>query len=376
MKRKSLFMGLPLVALSLMLLSCGGSQAPAARGEKEYKKLIIAQSNTTVQNRYTAAIRGEQYVDIRPQVTGQITQILISEGASVKKGQSLFIIDQVPYKAALDVAVANVKSAKATVATAQLNVNSNQELFDEGVISQTELQISRNTLASAQAALALAQAQETSAKSDLSYTVITSPVDGVASMIPYRVGALVNSSITDPLVSVSDNDNMYAYFSMSESQILSMTLESGSVEALLEQMDGVVLTLNNGSIYSHTGSVDAISGTIDRSTGSVTLRAIFENPEGVLRDGGNGSIVVESQLEDAIVIPKVATFEIQDKIFAYKVVDGKAVSTQITVNPLNTGQEFIVESGLMIGDVIIAEGAGLIREGTVVGKVEANQTEE
>ncbi len=367
MNKQSILGGLSIIALSFILPSCaGGQQAPDSKGAKNYPTQTITLSNSTITSQYTAAIRGEQYVDIRPQVTGQITSILINEGAKVKRGQTLFIIDQVPYKAALDVAIANVKSAEASVATAQLNVESNQALFNEGVISQTELQISKNTLLSAEAALGLAKAQKTNAQSDLSYTVVKSPVDGVASMIAYRVGALVSSSITDPLVSVTNNDNMYAYFSMSESQILSLTEQSGSTDALLEEMPQVDLLLNNGSTYSHKGSIDAISGTIDRTTGSVTLRALFENPEKMLRDGGNGTIVVESDLENVIVIPKVATFEIQTKIFAYKVVDGKATSQEIEVHPFNNGKEYIVTAGLQVGDVIIADGAGLVREGALV----------
>ncbi|MFI3281159.1 MAG: efflux RND transporter periplasmic adaptor subunit [Rikenellaceae bacterium] len=376
MNKKTLLMGASLLALSSIAVSCG-EQASPVRSGKNYKTTTIELSNSTITSRYSAAIRGEQYVEIRPQVTGQITQILINEGAEVKKGQSLFIIDQVPYQAALEVAKANVKSAESSVATAKLNVESNQALFDEGVISSTELQISQNALLSAEASLALAKAQQTSAQSDLSYTVVKSPVDGVASMISYRVGALVSSSITDPLVSVTNNDNMYAYFSMSESQILSLTQQSGSTEALLDQMPQVSLILNNGTTYSHQGSIDAISGTIDRTTGSVTLRAIFENPERLLRDGGNGSVVVDSERDSVIVIPKVATYEIQNKIFAYRVVDGVATSAEITVYPLDNGVEYIVESGLEVGDVIVAEGAGLIREGAVVGQVPAeNKSEE
>ncbi|MFR9523061.1 MAG: efflux RND transporter periplasmic adaptor subunit [Rikenellaceae bacterium] len=373
MNRNTFFRGVSYVALSLLLTSCGQS-ATTSRGKsaKAHQTMAIALSDTEIETRYSAAIRGQQYVDIRPQVTGQITQILINEGSQVKKGQSLFIIDQVPYQAALDVAKANVKSAQAGVATAKLNAQSNEELYGEGVISNTELQISRNTLLSAEAALALAQAQETSAKSDLSYTIVKSPVDGVAGMIAYRVGALVSSSITDPLVSVSNNDNMYAYFSLSESQILSLTQQSGSTEALLETMPAVELILNNGTIYSHKGSIDAISGTIDRTTGSVSMRAAFENPEKILRDGGSGSIVLSEVREDVIMIPKIATFEIQNKIFAYRVIDGKAVSTEIKVFGQNNGQEFIVESGLEVGDVIIAKGAGLVGEGEAVAATKSD----
>lgn len=330
--------------------------------------LTVELGRSDIDTRYSTYIRGEQFVDIYPQVSGVITDILIQEGAKIKKGQPLFIIDQVPYKAAAAVATANVKSAEASVATAKLNAENAKELFKESVISKNELQITLNTLASEEASLALAKAQELSAKNDLSYTTVTSPVDGVASMIPYRVGALVSSSISTPLVSVSNNENMYAYFSMSEAQLLGLTRAVGSADGLLESMDQVALVLNDGERYEHLGQVDAISGTIDRTTGTVGMRAIFANPEKMLRDGGSGSIVVTTQMDSVIVIPKIATFEIQNKIFAYKIVDGKTASTQLDVYPYNNGKEYVVEGGLEIGDVIIAEGAGLLREGTLVTK--------
>ncbi len=366
MKKSIILCGVSLFALSLMVTSCNQEVQKGGGAAKEYKTMTVGLGSSSIGTRYSTSIRGEQFVDIRPQVSGVITDILVEEGAKIKKGQTLFIIDQVPYRAALDVAEANVKSAEASVATAKLNADNGRELYKESVISNNELQITLNTLASAEANLALMKAQAQSARNDLSYTAVKSPVDGVASMIPYRVGALVSSSITDPLVSVSNNNKMYAYFSMSESQLLALSRVSGSVDSLMSRMDRVELVLNDGEMYNHCGEVDAISGTIDRSTGTVSMRAVFENPEQMLRDGGSGSIVVTTDMTDVIVIPKVATFEIQNKVFVYRVVDGKAASSQLRVYPYNNGKEYVVESGVNIGDVIIAEGAGLLREGTAV----------
>lgn len=364
MRRVKLIPTLALVAIALFTSSCNESVKP--KSEKSYKTLTVATSNTTVSTRYSASIRGEQFVDIRPQISGVITKIAITEGAKIKKGETLFVIDQVPYLAAVEVAEANVAAAESAVATAKLNVESGESLFQEEVISEIELQTIKNTLLSAQAALTQAEAEVKNARNNLSYTVIKSPVTGVAGMINYRIGALVSSSITSPLVSVSNNDKMYAYFSISESALLTLIEQYGSTDNLMKQLDNVELTLNNGSIYSHTGEVDAISGIIDSSTGSVGLRAIFDNPEQMLRDGGNGSLSIASAYEDVIVIPKVATYEIQNKTFVYKVVDGKAASAEITILQADNGNEFIVTSGISVGDEIIAEGAGLIREGTII----------
>ncbi len=371
MKQTSIFKPLILAACVIILSSCGqrGQMTPPT---KSYKTMEVTLGNSNIENSYSASIRSEQFVDIRPQVTGVITDILIQEGAAIKKGQILFIIDQSPYQAALKIATANVKSAESNVATAQINAVSSKELLEENVISENEFQITQNSLLSAKAELSLMQAQEDNALNDLSYTIIKSPVDGVAGMINYRIGALVNASITAPLVSVSSSNNMYAYFSMSEAQLLSMSDENESTGSIIGQMPEVGLQLSNGAIYSGKGVIDAISGSVDRSTGAVTLRAKFENPNGRLRDGGNGSVLITNNMDNIITIPIVATYEIQNKIFVYKVVNGKANSTEITTYPYNDGKEFIVLSGLKSGDVIISEGAGFVREGTPINTPTTN----
>lgn len=371
MMNKKKLSSLMLITMLFTIVSC--DDPVQQRGKKNYKTLTISRSNSSVGNDYTASIRGLQFVDIRPQISGTITKIEINEGAKVKKGQTLFIIDQVPYIAALEIAKANVKSAEAKIATAKINAESSNELFKEDIISDNEQQIVFNTLSSAEANLSLMKAQELNARNNLSYTVIKSPVDGVTSMIPYRVGALVNQSIVEPLVSVTNDETMYAYFSMSESQILSLIRQNGSTDSLLNNMPEVELILSDGISYQHKGQIDAISGVIEKTTGTVALRAIFNNSEQMLRDGGNGRIVIETKHENVIVIPKVATFEIQNKVFVYKVVDGKATSIEVGVVSPSNSKEYIITSGLNDGDIIIAEGAGLIREGTPVGNKQISQ---
>lgn len=354
------------VLLATLLTTTSCQDSVTQKVEKSYKTLTISEGSSSVTTKYTASIKGEQFVDIRPQVSGVITKIAINEGAKIRKGETLFIIDQVPYQAALDVAIANVKSAEASVATAKLNAQSGEMLYNEKVISENELLTLQNTLASAEATLAQVSAQEKIARNDLSYTVVKSPVDGVAGMINYRIGALVSSSISDPLVSVSNNDKMYAYFSISESSLISLIEQWGSADSLINEMDDVALILSNGSTYSHKGHIDAISGVIESGTGTVGLRAMFENPEKILRDGGNGTLAITTVYDNVIVVPKVATFEIQNKTFVYKVIDGKAASAEISILPSDNGKDYIVNGGVDISDVIVAEGAGLLREGTEI----------
>jgi membrane fusion protein (multidrug efflux system) len=365
MKKAFVSVGACFCALLGMLTAC--TQPAPASQESGYKTMTVKKENRLLTNSYSAVVKGRQSVEIRPQVSGTITEICVKEGAKVHKGQVLFVIDQVPYKAALQTALANVKSAEAAVATARLTFDSKEELFKERVVSDFDRQTAQNSLLEAEASLAQAKSNETNARNDLSYTVVRSPVDGVAGMSSYRVGALVNSSITTPLLTVSDDEEVYVYFSMTENQMLSLLRQYGSVDKALAGMPKVSLQLSDGVKYAHEGVIDAISGTIDTGTGAVSLRAVFPNPEGMLRNGSTATLVLPYTKENALVVPQEATFEIQDKVYVYKVNEsGKAESAQVTVFPLNNGQEYIVESGLQEGEVIVAEGAGLIQENTQI----------
>lgn len=365
MKKAFVSVGACFCALLGMLTACTQS-APTSQ-ESGYKTMTVKKENRLLTNSYSAVVKGRQSVEIRPQVSGTITEICVEEGAKVHKGQVLFVIDQVPYKAALQTVLANVKSAEAAVATARLTFDSKEELYKERVVSDFDRQTAQNSLWEAEASLAQAKANETNARNDLSYTVVRSPVDGVAGMSSYRVGALVNSSITTPLLTVSDDEEVYVYFSMTENQMLSLLRQYGSVDKALAGMPKVSLQLSDGVKYAHEGVIDAISGTIDTGTGAVSLRAVFPNPEGMLRNGSTATLVLPYTKENALVVPQEATFEIQDKVYVYKVNEsGKAESAQVTVFPLNNGQEYIVERGLQEGEVIVAEGAGLIQENTQI----------
>ena len=344
--------------------SCATKQNAETR--KTYKTYTVVAADRTLKTGYTATIHGCQTVEIRPQVNGMITDIFINEGDFVRKDSILFIIDQTPYKTAYEIAAANVKSAEAALSTAQLMLDSNQDLFKENVISEVDLMTSRNDLAEAEARLALCRAEEENARINLSYTEVRSPVNGVASMIPYRVGALVSSNIAEPLVTVSDDSEVYAYFSMAENKMLDLIQQYGSLQNAIKDMPEVELTMSNGKTYNSRGRINAISGTINGSTGAVSLRATFPNRNRLLREGGSGTVVIPSVRENCIVIPQSATYELQDRIFVYKVVEGRAVATRIEVMDRNNGVEYIVEKGLRVGDVIVAEGAGLIREGTEI----------
>ena len=361
---KQTFVKAAVMACFMAAVSCG--QAPTAMGPAEYAVMTIATTDREIPINYSATIRGRQDIAIYPQVSGTIFELCVNEGQTVSKGQPLFIIDQVPYKAALQTAEANVAAAKAGVATAQLTYDSKKELYAKNVVSQYDLLTAENTLLTAKAQLAQAEAQRVNAANNLSYTVVKAPANGVVGTLPYRVGALVSASISKPLTTVSDNSDVYVYFSMTENQLLNLTRQYGSIANTLKNMPDVRLVLNDGSVYDRTGRIESISGVIDTSTGSVQLRAVFHNADGLLHSGGAGSVIVPNIHKDCVVVPQVATFELQNKVYVYKVEDGKAASSMIDVEKINNGREYIVKSGLTPGDVIVAEGVGLLREGTPI----------
>lgn len=357
---------------SLILCSCK-SEAEKENSVTSYPLMTLKPENRSLSVLYSATLEGKQDVEVRPQVSGTITKVCVKEGAKVQKGQVLFVIDQVPYRAALKKAEAAVSTAEANVDISKQTLEGKELLYKDKVISDFELRTAQNNLKSAQAALMQAEAERTDALNNLSYTEVKSPVDGYAGMTSIRVGTLVSASMSESLITVSDNSEMYAYFSLTENQVLKLTEAYKSLDSALKSFPEVSLVLNDGSTYDEPGKVDVISGIIDKSTGTVRLRAVFPNSGKRLMSGGSVNVSVPYSKENVLVIPQEATYEIQNRIFAYKVVDGKAVSTPIEVFEINDGKEYIVESGLNVGDVIVSEGAGLLKEGTVVAEKENSE---
>ena len=357
-------------ATALLVLSSCGGKGQQQQSIVEYPTVKVEKADITLETRYSATIRGRQDIEVYPQVGGTLQRLLVTEGQTVKKGQTLFIIDQVPYQAALNTAEAALKAAKAQEATAQLSYDSRKKLFDEEVVSDFDLQTAQNTLLSAKASVAQAEAQVVNARNSLSYTVVKSPADGVVGTLPFRQGALVGPSMPQSLTTVSDNNQMYVYFSMNEAQFLQLTRQNGSVENAIANMPAVELQLVDGSIYELKGKVESASGVVDRATGSVQLRAVFDNPNHMLHSGSTGNVIIPQTLKDALLIPATAAAQTQDKYRIYAVdKDGVAHSQIISILPQNNGKQFIVTEGIAEGTEIVAEGANMVKDDQQVKSV-------
>ena len=332
------------VCVLATLTSCGGSKKGGLPdfGDDEFAVATIGTSSAALQTTYPATIKGIQDVEVRPKVSGFITKVYVHEGQTVSAGQPLFAIDSETYQAAVRSAAAAVNTAKAQANTAKLTYQNNKKLYDSKIIGEYELSTAANGLATAKAQVAQAEASLASAREQLAWCVVKSPSAGVVGSLPFKVGALVSAS-GQALTTVSNNSTMEVFFSLSESQILSMSKTNGSVQAAIAAFPAVKLQLADGSI---------------------SLIAHFANPEKLLKSGGAGSIVVPNDHNSAIVIPQEACSQVQDKIFVYVVTkDNKVKYSEIKVNPQDDGKNYIVTAGLHVGDRIVLKGITKLTDG-------------
>ncbi len=366
MKLKTLIQPIAVAMLCIILASCGGKNQGGAGKGREYAVMTLKLDSMEWFSNYPAAIKGKRDIEVRPNVSGFITELRVDEGSVVRKGEVLFVIDTIPYKSALKVAAANVEVAKASAETARLTAENKRELRRRDIISDYDLQMAENAYASAKAQLAQAEAQLVNARNNDSYTRVVSPVNGVVGEIPFRVGSLVSPSSATPLTSVSDNSEMYVYFSMTERQILELIGQYGAND-YLKRLPEVSLRLSDGSVYPLKGKIATVSGVIDSKTGSSTMRANFANPDRLLRSGGSGVIMIPMKNNAAVLVPQHATYEIQDKKFVYVLNDDSTVtSTEITVAAVDNGKEYMVLSGVKAGDRIVIEGVNTLKDGMTI----------
>jgi len=329
----------------------------------DFETMNVRKTEITVEQTYPASVEGRQSVKIIPRVEGYLREIRVKEGQHVTKGQVLFVIDQVAYQAEAKAAAANVEVARANLAKEQLAYEGSCELHAQKVVSEHEMRSAASTLAMAKAQLSQNEAQLEAARANLSYTVLRSPSDGVVGSLPYRVGDYVGPTIQNGLTTVADVREMYVYFSLTERDVMSRIAEYGSLSKVVAGFPPVSLLSANGDTCAVKGRIESISGVVESTTGAVAARAVFPNSDGHLLSGSTGRLVIPQEMKEVIVIPQTATYEIQDKIYVYKVVEGRALSAIITVMPQTDGQNYVVKSGLEVGDEIVAKGAGYVREG-------------
>jgi len=327
---------------------------------------IVVDSATTYKD-YTASLEGKINVEIRAQVDGYLTGILVDEGAFVKAGQPLFRIDDKVYREQLNTALANLHVAEANMNSAQIEVDKLTPLVKNNVISDIQLKSAQSSYDASRASVEQAKTSVSSARINLGFTLIKAPVSGFIGRIPKRIGGLVSRGDMQGLTTLSDIDQVYAYFTLSESGFLSLNQQRQgglSMQQMINQLRPVTLILANGMPYAHKGKIDLVNGQFDKTTGSITLRATFPNPEKMLRSGNTGKIRMEEHMDSVLMVPISATMDQQDKIFVYLLGDSNIVKRQSIIILGKADTRYIVKEGIKSGDRIVTAGIESLAEGT------------
>ncbi len=352
-----------------LVASCGGKQEEVPQKMiGTYKVVNLEKTNTTLLAEYPASLEGIMDIDIRPKIDGYIEQILVDEGQEVTKGQVLFRISNPQFSQDMQSLAASVAAAESAVATAELQVTKTKPLVDQGIISAFELKNVELALQARKAELQRAKAQYSNGVTNVGYTTIKSPVNGMVGTIPYRIGSYVNSATAQPLTRVSDISTIYAYFSISEKQQLDIVaeIEGKTFQEKIAKIPEVNMVLSNGDLYTHPGKIQTFSGQVNTQTGAFNVRANFPNAEKLLRSGNSATIQIPTYLENVIIIPQKATVELQDKRMAYILDGDKVKAVPVKVRAVPGGKFFVVDEGLTEKDQLVIEGIGILTEGTVI----------
>ena len=348
------------------LTSCGLDMPKEV--QSSFETMTVKKSDIEVPYKFSARMKGQNDVTITPQASGQLMQICVTEGQLVKKGQTLFVIDSRNAQLELEAAQANLQAALAQENSAKLEYESNKNLFDKKIVSSYMLSNSENQYKQAQAAVAQARAAVNRAKVELGFCTITAPVSGVIGEIPVRKGDQV-SPMTQ-LTMLSGNTTMEAEFSVTEAVIEEMVqsgMKAEEVDNFIAKLPEATFVMKNGTEYPHKGRVVSLTGVVNATTGSLTSKVSFPNPDGHLYSGIQGTIVMQFTEKDVIVIPQQAVVRLQDKALVYKVqADSTATAVNVTTEDAGNGKDFIVKSGLNVGDKIVAVGANNVTEGQKV----------
>ena len=370
------------IGFIILLFGCADKQAaPAPTPSAEV--ITISTATATTGHDYTASLQGKADVEIRPQVDGFLQSVLVDEGAYVSAGQPLFKINDQPFREQLNSAAASLQAAEAAIANAQLEIDKLTPLVQNKVVSDYQLKVAKASHRIAVANAAQAKSIVASANIKLGYTLVRAPVSGYIGRLPKKQGSLVSPTDPEPLTELSDVHDVYAYFSLGETDFIHFKsqYEGNTLNEKLKNLPAVSLVLADNSIYPQTGKIDMVDGQFDKNTGAITLRAVFPNEGGLLRSGNTGKVRLLQQHANAILVPQSATVEVQDKIYVYAVGDSNKVNKQPVSIVGKSGTDYIIKDGIKAGDRIVFSGldhltdGGIIKPDTVKAKVQLSMVE-
>lgn len=348
--------------------SSGNGDRMSAPPPESLPVLTVTSMPATTYQEFSASLEGSNVIELRPQVDGYLEKIYVDEGAYVQKDQSLFQINDRPYRERLNTAKAGLAAAKANLSNAQINLSKTIPLVQSNIVSEVQLKTVQAAYDAAAANVAQAQAMVENAEISLGYTLIKAPVEGYIGRIPFKTGSLISPANPQALTVISEITNIYAYFSLSESDFLQFKNQfpGKTIEEKIKQMPEVELVLADNNLYTSKGRVEIVSGQFDNRMGTISFRSTFKNAEGLLRSGNTGRIRIPHAVTDAMVIPQEATFELQDKVFVFVLADSnKVISTPITIAD-KRGNYYLVAQGIKTGQKIVYAGLDRLRDGAVI----------
>ncbi|WP_452227316.1 efflux RND transporter periplasmic adaptor subunit [Lacinutrix cladophorae] len=362
MKKNNLYTILTL-GLFLVIVSCGNAEQKPSAAETPPTPFPVSQlevKTVTGFTDYPATIEGIVNIDVRAKTSGYIEKVYVDEGQKVRKGQVLFKLETQSLSQ-------DAGAAKAQVNVAQVEVDKLIPLVEKNIISPVQLETAKANLAQAKAALSGVSA-------NIGYATIKSPIDGYVGSINFREGALISPSDATALTTVSEIDQVYAFFSFNEAQYIDhlQRSEGQNKAERIKNSPDLSLVLANGKIYSEKGRIQTSTGQINQSTGTIQIRAAFNNPNEILTNGNSGKIRLPIEYKDAIVVPQSATFEQQGNIMIFKLVEDNKIATSIIKIKGTVDNLYVVESGLTANDKIVISGVGKLKNGMEISPQETS----
>lgn len=355
--------------IAISLFSCGPkTPAPQAPPPPALPVAAVTSGTQTTYQDYPASIEGTVNVEVRPQVSGALAKVFVDEGAFVTAGQPIFKINDQPYRAALNNALASLHAAEAAAGNAQLEVDKLTPLVANKVVSDYQLKTAKAAYQVAKANIESARANVATAQINLGYTLIKAPVSGYIGRLLKKQGSLVTPQDVEALTQLSDVHDVHVYFSLGEKDFVSFKEQypGETLKDKLKRLPSVGLILADGSEYAKQGKIDVIDGQFDKTTGAITLRANFSNPQGLLRSGNTGKVRLSLQHTNAMIVPESATIEMQDKTFVFAMADSNKVKKVPITIVGKSGDNYLVSDGVKAGDQIVLSGIDHLQEGTVI----------
>ena len=333
------------LALSTLAVTACHQEPPKVEAPPKLPVTSPQRRATEFTREYVAQVHAHQHIEVRALERGYLQGIYVDEGQRVTRGQRMFQLLPVIYQA-------EVQEAEAEAERAGIEYDNTRSLADKNVVSPQELALAGASRAKARAKLKLAATHQ-------SLTQVNAPFSGTMGRFQARLGSLIGEG--DLLTTLSDTSKMWVYFNVSEREYLDLKAESPDLKGR-----PVRLQLANGKLFDRPGTIETIDSDFDNETGTIAFRAGFSNPDGLLRHGETGKILLSSNVPDALIIPQKATFEVMDKKFVF-VVDGShhVHSRPITVTA-ELPQLYVVGSGLTEQEHVLVEGLRRVREGSAI----------